>query len=154
MTKLAEALILRSDANKRLAQLRSRLARVATVQEGETPVEQPQDLLREIEQTAATLLTLIQQINRTNSQTAFGEDGTLADALAQRDVLSQRAAIYRQLAENAAAVNIRYSLSEIKTRPTIDVQTIQQKADALAVEYRELDSAIQAANWSTELMES
>ena len=113
MTKLAEALILRADAQKRLAQLRGRLLRVSTVQDGETPVEDPQVLLRNIEQTSSTLLDLIQRINQTNSQTAFGQDGTLADALAQRDILSQRAGVYRQLAEQASATNVRYSLSEI-----------------------------------------
>ena len=153
MTKLAEALILRADAQKRLAQLRGRLMRVATVQDGETPVEDPRTLLREIEQTSTTLLDLIQRINRTNSQTAFDEVGTLADGLAQRDILSQRAAVYRQLAESATAVNHRYSLSEIKTKPTVDVQNVQRQADELAIEYRELDAKIQAANWATDVVE-
>ena len=153
MTKLAEALILRADAQKRLAQLRGRLLRVSTVQDGETPVEDPQVLLRNIEQTSSTLLDLIQRINQTNSQTAFGQDGTLADALAQRDILSQRAGVYRQLAEQASATNVRYSLSEIKMVPTVEVQDMQRQADQLAIEYRELDASIQAANWAVDIVE-
>ena len=99
------------------------------------------------------MLDLIQRINQTNSQTAFGEAGTLADALAQRDILSQRAAVYRQLAEQASATNVRYSLSEIKMVPTVEVQEMQRQADQLAIEYRELDASIQAANWAVDIVE-
>ncbi len=51
--KLAEALILRADSQKRLAQLRDRLGRNALVQEGESPAEPPAGLLAEYEQVAA-----------------------------------------------------------------------------------------------------
>ncbi len=47
--KLAEALILRADAQKRIQQLRERLNRSAKTQEGELPPEDPQELLAELE---------------------------------------------------------------------------------------------------------
>ena len=43
--KLAEALLLRADLQKRIEQIESRLLRNAKVQEGETPAEDPQALL-------------------------------------------------------------------------------------------------------------
>ena len=43
--KLAEALVLRADVQKRIEQLRNRLRQSALVQEGETPPENPQELL-------------------------------------------------------------------------------------------------------------
>jgi hypothetical protein len=43
--KLAEALILRADSQKRVEQLRQRLTRAARVQEGENPPENPQELM-------------------------------------------------------------------------------------------------------------
>ena len=43
--KLAEALIQRADHRKRLDQLRERLVRVARVQEGDAPAEDPAALL-------------------------------------------------------------------------------------------------------------
>jgi len=46
--KLAEALILRADCQKRLAQLQQRLARSAVIQEGEAPPENPQVLIAEV----------------------------------------------------------------------------------------------------------
>jgi hypothetical protein len=46
--KLAEALILRADCQKRIAQLKSRLLVNAKVQEGDTPAETPQELITEL----------------------------------------------------------------------------------------------------------
>ena len=47
--KLAEALILRVDCQKRIAQLKSRLLTNAKVQEGDAPAKTPQDLIAELE---------------------------------------------------------------------------------------------------------
>ena len=65
--KLAEALILRSDRKKRLELLRERLDRVAKVQEGDLPVEEPSALLDEVDRAASDFTRLVQQINRTNA---------------------------------------------------------------------------------------
>lgn len=48
--KLAEALVLRADLQKRIAQLRERLRQSALVQEGEQPPENPEQLLIELDQ--------------------------------------------------------------------------------------------------------
>ena len=90
--KLAEALILRADCQKRIAQLKSRLLVNAKVQEGDKPAETPQELIAELGHVSTELLDLIKRINRTNSATAFAGRGTISDALAERDVLAlQRA---------------------------------------------------------------
>lgn len=73
--KLAEALILRADCQKRIAQLKSRLLVNAKVQEGDAPAETPQELISELERTSSELLDLIKRINRTNSATAFAGPG-------------------------------------------------------------------------------
>jgi hypothetical protein len=57
------------------------------------------------------------------------------------------------LAAGAAITHDRYSRSEVKFRSTVDVATIQRRADELARDARELDVRIQAANWATELLE-
>ena len=46
--KLAEALVLRADVQKRIRQMQSRLNQSALVQEGEQPPEDPQALLAEL----------------------------------------------------------------------------------------------------------
>ncbi len=82
--KLAEALILRADCQKRIAQLKGRLLVNAKVQEGDAPAETPQELIAELGRVSNELLNLIKRINRTNSATAFAGRGTISDALANR----------------------------------------------------------------------
>src|SRR6185295_13740475 len=99
--KLAEALILRADSQKRIEQLKARLLRSAKVQEGEDPAEDPKSLLTELESVADQLVDLIKRINKTNSNTAFSEGRSVADALAERDVLVLRRGTYSDLASMA-----------------------------------------------------
>ena len=67
--KLAEALQERADIQKRLSQLRGRLLNNAKVQEGEKPVENPAELLQEMDGMILRLEELILRINMTNSAT-------------------------------------------------------------------------------------
>src|SRR5437868_15491169 len=75
--KLAEALILRADCQKRIAQLKARLLVNAKVQEGDAPAGTPQELIAELDRVSTELLSLIKRINRTNSATAFAGRGTI-----------------------------------------------------------------------------
>jgi hypothetical protein len=149
--KLAEALILRADCQKRFEQLKARVLRSAKVQEGDQPAENPQELIAEIERVAAELVDLVQRINRTNAGTAYGAGKTISDALAERDVLALRRAVYGDLAQAASVTQDRYSRSEVKYRSTVNVSEVQKQADALARSYREIDARIQELNWQTEV---
>ena len=151
--KLAEALMLRADYQKRAEQLKQRLNQNAKVQEGDTPAENPADLLAELERIAGDLVSLIQRINRTNSATLLEGAQTLADALAERDVLQLRLGAYRELAQAASITQTRATRSEVKFHSTVNVGEVEQEADRLAKAYRELDARIQAANWLTEVLE-
>jgi hypothetical protein len=151
--KLAEALILRADYQKRIYELESRLTRSARIQEGDQPAEDPRVLLAEVEEVAAGLEHLIQAINRTNSASELEEGMTLTDALATRDLLRTRQEIYRDLARAATVSHGRISRSEIKFKSTVDVSEIQKRADELSVAHRRLDTRIQEANWRLELVE-
>ena len=151
--KLAEALILRADYQKRLAQLNQRLVNNARVQEGELPPEDPQQLLAELDNMVDQLKWLIQVINRTNSQTLFQEQ-RLSDALAERDMLMLKRNAYSHLVDAASLQQSRYSCSEIKFICTVNVAQLQQQVNDLSRRYRELDSQIQAMNWQVDLVES
>jgi hypothetical protein len=150
--KIAEALALRADHVRRLEQLKQRLVKNARIQEGDAPEEDPVELQTELEKSARELTLLIQRINRTNSSTAFGT-GTLADSLAERDVLKIRYNAYRELANAASTSQGRLTRSEVKFISTVSVAAIQRKADDLAREYRELDTRIQEADWLTILLD-
>ncbi len=151
--KLAEALVLRADLQRRIAQMRTRLQQSALIQEGERPPEQPQNLLIELDQLLDQLGVLIARINRTNMQTAFTDGQTLTDALARRDILSMRHSAISVLADTAAARVDRYGRSEIRKISTVDVAELRRQLDEIARQRRELDTSIQATNWATDLIE-
>ena len=148
--KLAEALQLRTDLQKRISQLSSRLCNNATVQEGEKPAEDPAALMEEYEDCVAQLEGLIARINRTNSETRT-ESGTLTE-LARRDCLKLRLQTYHDFLASASSLTRRATRSEIRILSTIPVPEYQKKADVLSRRLREVDNAIQSANWSTELL--
>ena len=149
--KLAEALQLRGDLQKRLEQLSSRLYANATIQEGEAPAEDPAALLEEYEDCAGQLETLIARINRTNCETRT-DSGTLTELLAKRDCLKMRVGTYQDFLSAASNLTRRATRSEIKIMSAVPVPEYRKKADALSRQLREVDSVIQAANWTTELL--
>jgi hypothetical protein len=151
--KLAEALISRADCQSRIETLKERLLLSARVQEGDSPPEDPMQLIDEMERVSSQLLHLIQRINATNSVTELDKGVTISDALAQRDVLARRWQVYKELAARATVTQDRYSKSEVRFQSTVKISEIQKKADDLARQYRGLDSRIQAANWLNDLQE-
>jgi hypothetical protein len=151
--KLSEALDLRADTQKRIMQLRERLRASALVQEGEAPPEDPQELLAELDRLLGQLRDLVGRINRSNLAARLPDGTSLTDALAARDTLALRAGILEALAEAASNRVNRYSRTEIRMVPTVDVGAVRRQADAVARERRELDTAIQGVNWSTELLD-
>lgn len=150
--KLAEALILRADLQKRVEQIKNRLLNNAKVQEGEKPTENPEDLLEELYIIMDQLTDLIKRINKTNCETMFDEDMTLADSLALRQQLWDKRLILSHLAEAAAIRQDRYSKSEVKFYSTIDIAKVQKQIDGLSKNFRELDTKIQGLNWTVELL--
>jgi len=151
--KLAEALIARADAEKRIAQLQQRIVRSAKVQEGDDPPEDPQVLLDESTALINQMQTLIQAINRTNSSTQFDSNRTITDALAERDMLMKERTFLANVISNAVVTQPRYGQSEIKFVSTINIADLQTRVDDLSRRYRETDSAIQQLNWTIDLIE-
>ena len=146
--KLAEALQERSDLSQRIAQLRSRLAVNATVQEGEKTAEDPAALLDELNRCIDQQEQLIAQINLVNSRTMV-EGRTLTELLAQRDSLNLRIEAYHELINNASRLAQRAARTEIKILSAVDVPALQKEADRLSKELRKVDNTIQETNWLT-----
>ncbi|MGH2447785.1 MAG: DIP1984 family protein [Chloroflexota bacterium] len=151
--RLSEGLALRADTQKRIQQLGTRVAASALVQEGEAPPEDPQVLLAEMEAALVTLGNLMFRINRTNLQATLPSGMTLTQALARRDVLQQHHKLLSAIGDAAVPKQARYSRSEIRMIPTVDVADIRHRADRIAREARELDSAVQEVNWTVDLAE-
>jgi hypothetical protein len=56
------------------------------------------------------------------------------------------------LVNEASSTARRATRSEIKILSTVNVAELQKTVDLTAKELRQLDNAIQAANWTTELL--
>jgi hypothetical protein len=149
--KLGEALKLRSDTQRRLEELRVRAAASAQVQEGSAPPDDPNELLAQIEQLNAQVVSLIQRINRTNVNTALQSGATIADALAVRDQKLVLRTALQSVAKAASEPQQRFLRSEIRVIRTVDAAALLRRADELAKEHRELDALIQETNWTVEL---
>ena len=143
--KLAEALNLRADLQKRIANLRERLIKNAKVQEGDTPSEDPNMLLNELNE------NIIKLINKTNSST-YIDNESISDIIAKRDTLGLKLSILRSFISESANKIERYSNKEIKILSTVNVAEKQKEIDNLSKEYRLIDTKLQGLNWTTDII--
>ena len=150
--KLAEALQERADLKRNITDLRGRLERVALVQEGEKPVEDPKALLKALDDSVDRLEYLMAAINHTNDLTTAG-GMTLTALIARKDALMLKQAAYKDLVTEAAFNTTRARGTEIKVIPAIKVTEIQKEVDRMAKEIRNLDNLLQETNWTRDLAE-
>jgi hypothetical protein len=149
--KLAEALMERKALRERIEALKSRIYGNARVQEGESPAEQPADLLRELQSDTERFVTLVARINRTNTESHLPDGRTLAEAITRRDMLHLLQQVHENLASKATPAHERDSNREIKLLPTVDVTAMRKQSDEYARAARLLDLALQQANWQVDL---
>lgn len=149
--KLAEALLLRADVQKKIASLRDRVVANAVVQEGDTPHEDPADLMKQAVGALGELEELVTKINRANLETKLADGRTLTEAIARRDTLIAQHALHVAAIAGSKKDPERYSVREIKWIATLEVAKLQKQADDLAKSIRELNAEIQKTNWSADL---
>lgn len=148
--KLAEALSERADLQKRIAQLKGRLKDNSKIQEGDVPAENPEDLYQELDKNLRQLETLMFRINKTNMHVCV--DGTsLTRLLAQKDVLTMRVSILREVLKYASSTEERYGRNEIRYIRNIDIAARQKEIDTCSRQLRLLDMKIQQLNWTIDL---
>ncbi|MGI6243418.1 MAG: DIP1984 family protein [Prevotella sp.] len=148
--KLAEALAIRKDTQKKIEQLRSRLLNNVRIQEGDEPSESPAELMKELDSCLTRLQSLIYKINKTNMNTV-SEGKTLTELMSEKDVLNLRIGALRDVFNKASESQDRYSRSEIKMITTIDIKALGRQIDEYSKQLRQLDIKIQGLNFSTEL---
>lgn len=149
--KLAEALLLRADTQKKLVQLRERIARHAVVQEGEKPAEDPNKLLKEAAGVLDQLEALVFKINQANLRHKLKDERTLTEAMAHRDTLAQHHALLKAAIAGANKEPDRYGLKEIRWVKAVDVAKLQRQSDDVAKKLRETNALIQEMNWKVEI---
>ena len=150
--KLAEALLLRVDLQKKLRQIEARLIKNAKTQGDEPPSEHPNGLLIEFDECNKQWEEIVQKINKTNSFTITDSGISIADMIIQRDAIKQKLNALYKLSEGATIELNRYSRSEIVQRSAISVPEIQKHINELSKSYREIDTKLQALNWNIDLL--
>jgi hypothetical protein len=148
--KLAEALSIRADLQKKVSQLKERLKGNVKIQEGDVPAEDPKELFEELENNLAQLEDLIYRINLTNTDTVY-KGSTLTGLIATKDILSLRVSLMREVLNHTVEREDRYGRQEIKYIRTVDVSELRKSVDSYSRQLRELDLEIQSLNWITEL---
>jgi len=106
--KLAEALLLRSYIQKKLASLRERIKQNTIVQEGEKPSEDPNELIVQVINIADELQKLVLKINEANLKSKTEKGRTLTEALSLREILILKHSIIQTTANSAAKPPDRY----------------------------------------------
>ena len=149
--KLAEALLLRGDLQRKLASLRERIEKNTLVQEDERPSEDPNALLAQAEVVLGQLEKLVYAINEANFTGTTPKGRTLTRALAGREALLHRHAILLAAASSATQPPERYGVKEIRWVRIVDVAALRRAADEAALSFRELNAEIQAANWTIDI---
>ena len=150
--KLAEALSIRADLQKKVTQLKERIKESAKVQEGDEPCDNVEELYKELDEALVQLEDLVYRINITNVQIVQGGD-SLTRLIAKRDVLSLRVKTLQEVVRHVSANDTRYGRNELKYVRTIDIKVLRKEADTYAKQYRELDLKIQSLNWTVDLVD-
>lgn len=151
--KLAEALAIRTDLQKKIAQMDSRLKAACKVQEGDTPAENPEELFKNFDDYLDSLEKLVCQINKTNQNTIMPDGMTLSEKIALRDKLKVKVQQLQALLEHLLGQGERYSRQEIKYVISVNQKDVRRRMDECSKHLRLVDCDIQAMNWTVDLME-
>ena len=151
--KLAEALLIRSDMQKKLAQLKGRIRSNVKVQDGDTPSEDPNELMIDASQIISELSNLIERIHRTNAIAKTDKGQSILTLLVERDTLEMRHKLLIEAIEATDTEVDRYSHREIKWNIIVSVAGLQKQADDIAMKLRKINIVIQSNNWQIDLLE-
>jgi len=148
--KLGEALAQAADLQEEIRLLKARVAAAARYREGCEPPEGTGVLMAAARDAIAALADLDRRIRRTDAATELGARWTIADALAHRDHLDVKRDFMTSAAD--AALPGPHE-APAPTRTDLPAGSLRAEAGELARERRQVDAAIQAAAWATDLLD-
>jgi len=149
--KLAEALLLRSDQQKKIISLKQRINANVLVQDGDKPSEDPNELLKQV---FALIQELSYAIHETNALTKLNDGRSLLALLTLRDEFVEQHKTLTAAISNTSRESDRYSTREIKWHKVIPVSSLQKQADDISLKLRDLNVLIQSSNWKIDLIDA
>ena len=150
--KLAEALSERSALKDRMSMLSKRLQENAFVYEGDEPLDDPKEMLKELEMLTKRNEELVSSINMANANTKASNGEVLAVLLARRDSLITKSQVLSKLLEsNPHDPYSSRTKDTVRRVPVVDMRTVRLEMEEASKKAREIDALIQATNWNTEI---
>ncbi|MEB3429754.1 DIP1984 family protein [Citroniella saccharovorans] len=149
--KLAEALLIKSKLDEDIYNISQRINGNIFYQEGTKLNEDPNKLLNDLEEAFNKREDLIFRINKTNHETLFDDEISLANAIVKRNSLIKLASYYKSYLDAANSRTDRYSSSEIRQLLALDYDECMNRLNSTSEKARLMDIKIQEINWLTEL---
>jgi hypothetical protein len=156
--KLATLLNKRSDLQKTLKTLESRMQNNLLVQEGDAAQEPPHELIADYVDLSSEWAHVVKTINRINTQSRgpIEIDGAsydnLSEIIVERDRLTSIVNMYKKVLDGSVVRLGHFgSRNEIKQRVVLNVRDIRAEADAFAKRLRIIDEILQEFNWTIDV---
>lgn len=152
--RLAQALNSRARLRENMVDLKNRITNNLLVQEGDTPAEQPRDLLELYERCAYEYYRLAADINNANINIRTEYDGvemSLMEMITLRDRYQTIHKMYKAAADGLVPSIPRFGRNEIKFVQSMNPDSCRALANRYAKCVREIDDKIQMMNWVTDI---
>jgi len=151
--KLAEALLLRADIKQRLIGLRERIGSNCTVQEGDEPNENPQEMIEEFFRILQEQESLTVRVHKTNLSATADDGRSIENMIALRDKLVAEHSLIKHVTTSCTTSSYSYSQREVKWKSVLKVPGLQKQADDLSKKIRDLNIKLQETNWRVDLVD-
>lgn len=148
--KLAEAISLRSDLQRKVTDIEDRIKASGRLQDGDKPAEDTSLLFKELSSVLNQLNELIYKINKTNLSSEF-EGKTLTQLIAEKDVIKMRNDALREII-NTCKDTMRMS-SDTKIVCTLDLAQLIKEKEKYEKDLSSIKLQIQKGNWTFDLID-
>ena len=152
---LLEALTLKKDLKERIENLESRLTNSVTVLKGREPIEDPQSLMTQLEDSSKQLNDICCRIKMANAMAKNDKGLTLVELVVKRSIEEKHLEILRRVFREALYGDGEVYYCDRKPNfeydVTIDVNLLKKQIDEKETILRELTSEIQKLDLSTEI---
>ena len=152
---ILEALTLKKDLKERIEDLESRLTNSVTVLKGRKPIEDPQSLMTQLEDSSKQLNDICCRIKMANAMAKNDKGLTLVELVVKRSIEEKNLEILRRVFREAiygdGTVYYYDRKPNFEYEVTMDVNLLKKQIDEKETILRELTSEIQKLDLSTEI---